>query len=217
MSVAKSDVPSSRYTAARTWGSNMVSEPECNSSIIGCASINPLIGVEPKRYERVYGIIGLLEVIFCCSCGATLFVNALATFSITILLAILGLLNTWHTVHMNLDLWNHYSAIWDLSNNIIALLGNIFLIIAWWCRWERALVASCPIMSFMVITYLLAIVLGLMDYGLYGKYFIFTDALSAWFWGICIYYVRQILMEWKYEELQDTARASGCTATSIVI
>jgi len=118
---------------------------------------------------------------------------------------------------MNLDAWDHYSSIWDLSNNVIALLGNTFIIIAWWCRWERALVYSCPIMSFLIIAYLFAIVLGIVDYGRYGKYFIFLDALSAWFWGICIYYVRQILKEWKYKELQDTARASGRTATSILI
>jgi len=217
MSIAKSDVNSSRYATARVWGSTMVSDQGRNSSLIGFASLNPLIEVEPKRYDRVYGIIGLLEAIFCCSCGATLFVNALATLSITIILAILGLLDTWNSVHLDLDQWDHYSAIWDLCNNIVALLGNVFIIIAWMCRWERALVASCPIMVFLIVAYLLAIVLGIMDYGLYGKYFIFADALSAWFWGICMYYVWQILREWKYEELQDTARASGRTVTSIIV
>jgi len=217
MALAKSDVLSLRYTSARAWGSTIHSPNNCNSSLIGFASCNPLLNVEPKRYERVYGIIGLLEAIFCCSCGATLFVNALATLSITILLAILGVVQTWHTYHLNLDEWDHYSSVWDLCNNIIALLGNTFIIIAWWCHWERALIATCPIMTFLIIAYILAIVLGIMDYGLYGKYFIFLDALSAWFWGICMYYVRQILKEWKYEELQFTAQASGRTAQSIIV
>lgn len=217
MALAKSDVPSLRYTPARAWGSTVNSPSGCNSSLIGFASCNPLLNVEPKRYERVNGIIGLLEAIFCCSCGATLFVNALATLSITIILAILGILQTWHTFHLNLDPWEHYSSVWDLCNNIIALFGNTFIIVAWWCHWERALIATCPIMTFLIIAYILAIVLGIMDYGLYGKYFIFLDALSAWFWGICIYYVRQILKEWKYEKLQDTARASGRTAQSIIV
>jgi len=189
----------------------------CNSSIIGFAGINHLLDVELKRYERISGLVGLLEVIFCCSCGATLFVNALVTLSITILLAILGVIETWRTYHQNLDRWNHSSSIWDLSNNVIAVLGNSFIILAWWCRWERALIWSCPIMIFLIIAYSLAAILGIVDYGLYGTNFIYLDILSAWFWGICIYYVRQILREWKYQQLEDTARASGRTVTSILV
>jgi len=206
-----------RYGSGRTWGSTNYSYKDCRSSLVGLASINPLLDVEPKRYDRVSGPIGWLEVIFCCSCGATLFVNALLTLSITVLLAIMGLIETYATYHEDLDDWDHYSALWDLTNNIIAVCGNIFIIMAWWCHWERALVASCPIITFLIIAYICAIVLGIIDYGLYGKYFIFLDLLSAWFWGICIYYIRQILQEWEFERQQMTARASGRTATSVLV
>jgi len=216
--MAKSGDISARYASTRTWGSTKnVSVKTGDSSLIGFASVNPLLNVEPKRYERFSGLKGLLEAVFCCSCGATLFVNALATLSVTILLSVMGMIETYNSLHQDQDRWIHYLTLWDMANNSIALLGNIFIIVAWGCRWRRALVAFCPIMTFLIITYIFAMIVGVVDYSLLGKYFIFLDLLSAWFWGICIYYVRQILQEWEYNRLEEEARASGRTATSILV
>lgn len=204
--------PSIRYGSGRTWGSSKLSCQNLRGSLVDFASINPLVGVEGRRYERIPGFIGLLEAIFCCSCGVTLFVNALLTLSITVLIALLGLFASWTKyTDYTVNGWLRDGALWDLANNAIAVCGNIFIIVAWFCRWERALSSSCPIMTLFIITYILAAVLGILDYSLYGSKFILLNVLSAWFWGICIYYVRQILQEWEYQRLNEAARASGRT------